>query len=124
MFVGGFHTGFIGSGCQLVVSCLSFLGGKACLVVPWGVSLGVQIEVHRASVGGIHKGVIACRGFIGGWSGVHWWWLPVVCHLVVAPWRFFEFLWWEGLFGGPLGCMFGGSNWGSAGVCWRLHRGL
>ena len=63
VFVGGFHTGFIGSGCRLVVSwlvhhggCLSFLGGRVCLVVPWGVCLGVQIGVQRASVGGSTRG--------------------------------------------------------------------
>ena len=54
----------VGGGCRLVVSwladhggCLSFFDGRVRLVVPWGVCLGVQIGVHRASVGGVPHGV-------------------------------------------------------------------
>ena len=57
-------SGLVGGGCRLFVSwladhggCLSFFDGRVCLVVPWGVCLGVQIGVHRASVGGFHTGL-------------------------------------------------------------------
>ena len=49
-----------------------------------------------------------------------------VC-LVVPRGVFLSFFggtdWWEGLFGGPLGCIFGGSIWGSSGICWGVPHG-
>ena len=39
---------------------MGLIGGRVCLVVPWGVFLEVQFGVHQASVGGFHTGVATC----------------------------------------------------------------
>ena len=106
--------------CQMCVDYFKWIFKQKLLVIEKKRS-NVQIEFNGAS--------LSLWGFIEGMSGVHmglvWGSLVVVAGWLSVGWctMVVEFLWWEGLFGGPLGCMFGGSNWGSLGVCWGVPHG-